>query len=336
MQEWLSQIPRIELQEPRWFLLLPLMGIAFLFLRWREKRGRYPVMQFPGLEKLRDAGFGASRSVIMIPRWLRWGALVLFVVALSGPHIMVRQTEAEAKGIDVVLALDVSESMMQKDFAGESRLDAAKKVARSFVLRRTNDRIGLVVFRGRGYTQCPLTLDHEVLAMLIDRLSPDLIQDDGTAIGTAILISLNRLKASESPHKIIILITDGENNTGEVWPSTAAELALHNGIHIYAVNAAFTVAGEHAGPTGQGESHKALDDETLKAISRTTGGGYYRVEDPAAMQKTVAAIDRLEKKRFSGHIQEHRSSMFFQLVFAAVVLLLLDVLLTNTRLLRIP
>ncbi|NTV99127.1 MAG: VWA domain-containing protein [Chlorobiaceae bacterium] len=336
MQEWLAHIPRIELEEPRWLLLLPLMGMAFLFLRWRERRGSYPVMQFPGLEKLRDAGFGASRAVKTIPRWLRRGSLVLFVFALSGPRIMVPETEAEARGIDVMLALDVSESMMQKDFAGESRLDAAKKVARSFVLGRTNDRIGLVVFRGRGYTQCPLTLDHEVLAMLIDRLSPELIQDDGTAIGTAILISLNRLKASESRHKIIILITDGENNTGEVWPSTAAELALHSGIRIYTVNAAFAVAGEHSGPTGQGEGHKTLDDETLKAISRVTGGGYYRVEDPSAMKKTVEAIGMLEKKRFSEHIEEHRSNLFYQLVFFSLVLLLIDVLLSNTRLLRIP
>ncbi len=336
MQEWFSQIPRIEVDEPGWFLLVPLMVAAFLYLRWREKRGSYPVMQFPGLEKLRDAGFGASRAVITLPRWLRWGTLLLFVTALSGPRLLVRQTEAESKGIDVMLALDVSESMLQKDFAGESRLEAAKKVARSFVLRRTNDRIGLVVFRGRGYTQCPLTLDHEVLAMLIDRLSPDLIQDDGTAIGTAILISLNRLKSSESQHKAMILITDGENNTGEVWPSTAAELALHNGIRIYAINTAFAVAGDRAGPTGQGESHKTIDDETLKSISKMTGGEYYRVEDPSAMQKTVAAIGRIEKKRLTGHIEEHRSGLFFQLVFSALVLLLIDVLLSNTRLLRIP
>ncbi|NTU96265.1 MAG: VWA domain-containing protein [Chlorobiaceae bacterium] len=336
MQELFPLIPRIEFGEPSWFLLLPLMGAAFLYLRWREKRGRYPVMQFPGLEKLRDAGFGASRVVKTLPRWLRWGSLVLFVVALSGPRIMVRQTEAEAKGIDVILAFDVSESMLQKDFAGESRLDAAKKVARSFVMRRTNDRIGLVVFRGKGYTQCPLTLDHDVLAMLVDRLSPDLIQDDGTAIGTAILISLNRLKASESRHKVIILLTDGENNAGEIWPSTAAGLAVRDGIRIYAVNTALAIAGEHAGPTGQGESHKALDDETLRAIARMTGGGYYRVEDPSAMQKTVEAIDKLEKKRLSGHIEEHRSGLFFQIVFLSLVLLLLDVLLSNTRLLRIP
>lgn len=336
MQELFTHIPRLEIGQPLWLLLLPLLGLAFLFQLWREKRGNSPVMQFPGLEKLRDAGFGADRALLLIPRWLRWGALVLFVLALSAPRFLVIETEAESKGIDVILALDVSESMLQKDFSGESRLDAARKVARSFVLRRTNDRIGLVVFRGRGYTQCPLTLDHEVLAMLIDRLSPEMIQDEGTAIGTAILISLNRLKVSESAQKVIILITDGENNTGEVWPSTAAELAMRNGIRIYAVNTAFAVTGDRSGPTGQGESHRALDDETLRAIARMTGGGYYRAEDPSAMQKTVTAIGRLEKKRLSGHVREHRTSLFFHLVFAAIVLLLLDVLLSNTRLLRIP
>ncbi len=229
-----------------------------------------------------------------------------------------------------MLALDISESMLQKDFSGESRLDAAKEVTRKFVLRRTNDRIGLVVFRGKGYTQCPLTLDHEVLAMLLDRVSPRVIQDDGTAIGTAILIALNRLRVSDSAQRVIILVTDGENNTGEVWPSTAAELAVHNGVRIYTVNAAKPVAGDTA------PVHRVTDDETLQSIARMTGGGYYRAEDPGALQKTIAAIDQLEKKRYSGHLVERHTSMFFQLVFSSLALLILDVLLSNTRLLRIP
>ncbi|TLU88132.1 MAG: VWA domain-containing protein [Chlorobium sp.] len=330
MQEWLSHIPTIDLDEPLWLLLLPVLLLAFFYVRWRQKKGNSPVMLFPGLEKLRAAGFEAGLFVRTLPRWLRWASLVIMVFALAGPRIIYRQTEAESNGIDIMLALDISESMLQKDFSGESRLDAAKEVTRKFVLRRTNDRIGLVVFRGKGYTQCPLTLDHEVLAMLLDRVSPRVIQDDGTAIGTAILIALNRLRVSDSAQRVIILVTDGENNTGEVWPSTAAELAAHNGVRIYTVNAAKPVAGDTA------PVHRVTDDETLQAIARMTGGGYYRAEDPGALQKTIAAIDQLEKKRYSGHLVERHTSMFFQLVFSSLALLILDVLLSNTRLLRIP
>jgi Ca-activated chloride channel family protein len=226
--------------------------------------------------------------------------------------------------------------MLQRDFAGKSRLDAAREVARNFVLRRSNDRIGLVVFRGEGYTQCPLTLDHEVLAMLIDHLSPAVIGDDGTAIGTAILIAANRLKASESSHKAIILVTDGENNAGEVGPATAASLAAKSGIRIYVINAGFKTVEDRLELSGEGGTHAATDEESLQSIARTTGGRYFKVDDSAELDKTIRIIDRQEKSRYAGPIMEQRFELFFALLLAAVVLLFVEVILSHTRLLRIP
>jgi Ca-activated chloride channel homolog len=336
MFDWFARIPRLELAEPWWLLLLPLFALASWFKGRRERLGRTPALLFPALERLKDSGFEARRWLRQLPQWLRWSALALSVLALSGPQLFFSRSEAESKGIDVMLALDISESMLQDDFAGTSRLDAAREVARSFVLRRSNDRIGLVVFRGKGYTQCPLTLDHKLLAMLIDRLSPRVILDDGTAIGSAILIAVNRLKASESLHKVIILVTDGENNAGEVGPGTAATLAARNGIRIYALDAGRKAAEEQLESSAVSDTHPLKDAESLQGVARTTGGGYFRVEDPAAFDQTIRAIDRLEKKRFGGTAMEHRSELFFQFLVAAVVLLFIEVVLSNTRLLRIP
>ena len=316
MQEWFARIPGIELAEPWWLLLLPLLLLAAWFKERHERLRKGPAILFPGLESLRDLGFGAGRILRLLPQWLRWSALFLSVIALAGPHLLFRQTEAEAKGIDVMLVLDISDSILQKDFAGE--------------------RIGLVVFRGKGYTQCPLTIDHDVLAMLLNRLSPTVIQDEGTAIGTAILIAVNRLKASESSNKAVILVTDGENNTGEVGPSTAAGFALQSGIRIYTINAGGISPGNRLDLSGEKGNHPEMDEESLRGIARTTGGRYFEVKDQAAFGETMKAIGRLEKKRTSGTIIERRSGLFTRLVLTLLALIFLEVIVSNTRLLRIP
>jgi len=335
MPEWFSHIPRLELADPWWLSLLPLLALAVWF-RERLRQGKSHAILFPDLERLQAAGFEARWLTRVLPRLLRWSVLVLCVCALAGPRLLFRQSEVEARGIDVVLAIDISESMLRRDFAGKSRLEAAREVARNFVLRRSNDRIGLVVFRGKAYTPCPLTLDHEALAMLVDHLSPSVIQDDGTAIGTAILVAVNRFKASESSRKVLILVTDGENNAGEVDPATAAELAARNGITIYAINAGFKVAEHRSDPGGESDSDPARAEEMLQVVARTTHGGYFRVEDPAGFEKIISTISRQAKSSHTGVVVEHRSGLFFALLRVALVLLLLEVVLSQTRLLRIP
>ena len=335
MLEWLAGIPRLELAEPLWLLLLPLLAVVARLIGAGVRRGTTPAMLFPALERLRNSGFEASR-LTRLPEWLRWTALVFLLFSLTGPRLHFYQTESERRGIDVILALDISESMLQKSATGESRLDAAREVARSFVLRRSNDRIGLVVFRGKGYTQCPLTLDHEVLAMLLDHLSPRVIREDGTAIGTAILIAVNRLKVSASSHRVLILITDGESNAGEVDPATAARIAARNGIRIYAVNAGFKISGIGKNGGGESGSHAVADEESLQSVTSITGGGYFRVDDPTLLDQTIKAIDRIEKKQFAGPVMEYRVELFFWFLLPALAMLLLEALLSNTRLLRIP
>jgi Ca-activated chloride channel family protein len=335
MPDWFFHIPRPEFGEPWWLMLLPLLALFAWLQEWRERQGS-SVIFFPALERLQASGFEARRWLRFLPQWLRWCVLVLSVLALAEPRLLFRQAEAEAQGIDVMLALDISESMLQRDITGKSRLDAAREVARSFVLRRSNDRIGLVVFRGEGYTQCPLTLDHDALAMLLDHLSTAVIRDDGTAIGTAILIAINRLKVSESTHKVIILVTDGENNAGEVGPATAAVLARRSGIRIYAINAGFKTAEDRPELSEGSGNHTAKDEESLKGIARTTGGGYFTAQDPAGLEATIRMIDRQEKGRHAWLVMEHRSGLFFFLLLVAVVLLFVEVVLANSRLLRIP
>ncbi len=339
MLEWFSSIPRLELAQP-WWLLLLLPFIIIVRLRAHRERQGVPALFFPDLERLKNSGFEAPQWARLLPQRLRRLVLLFMVVALTEPRFLFRQSEAEAQGIDVVLALDISESMQQRAVSGQSRLDAAREVARTFVLRRNSDRIGLVVFRGEGYTQCPLTLDHNVLALLLDHLSPTVINDDGTAIGSAILIAVNRLKAAESLRKVIILITDGENNAGEVSPSTAATLAAREGVRIYAINAGFKTVDDQSESTveiGNSMLNTVPNTvESLQHIAEMTGGDYFKVEDAAALEKSIRTIDQQEKNRHSGVVMEQRSGLFATIVLAALVLLLLEAVLSNTRLLRIP
>lgn len=336
MLNWLEHLPRLEFEAPLWLLLLPFLLLVIWLKGVRERKGNHAAIMFPGLERLQASGFGVHRWLRFLPQRLRWSALFFCIVALSAPRLLFRQTEAEAQGIDVILALDISESMLKRDFTGRSRLDAAREVARNFVLRRSNDRIGLVVFRGEGYTQCPLTLDHEVVAMLLDHLSPTVIQDDGTAIGTAILIAVNRLKASESSHKIVILVTDGENNAGEVSPATAAGLAAQHGIKIYAINAGFKTVEDRLGQPDEGVAHTVKDEVSLQEVVKMTGGGYFSVEDPSGLDETIRTIDRQEKHRQGSSVVEHRSGLFFSLLGVVVVLFFVEVALSHTRLLKVP
>ncbi|MEI6848286.1 MAG: VWA domain-containing protein [Chlorobiaceae bacterium] len=338
MQEWFSRIPSLELLAPYWLLLLPMLGLMLWLRSKLDRQGKNLTLMFPCLGTVRNLGLEANKMFSHLPQWLRWSALLLCVFALTGPRVFIHQTEAEVRGLDVMLALDISESMLQKDNVVNSRLYAATNVARSFVLRRSNDQIGLVVFRGKAYTQCPLTTDHEVLAMLLDHIfSPRLIlQDDGTAIGSAILIAINRLKASSSLNKVIILITDGENNTGEIWPTTAASIAVQNGIRIYVVNVGFKTVRRGKDFSGERDRRAAIDEESLREVARITSGGYFIAEDPSALDKAIKSISRLETNLRVLPVIKYHSELFPFLLLLSILLLFIEIALSNTRLLRVP
>lgn len=325
MQDWLTHIPRIGLDEPQWLLLLPVLALAAWWTGRQEKQGRTPAVMFPDVDRLRKEGLEAPLFLRRLPGWLRWTALVLCATAMTRPYLVVEKTVAEARGIDVVLVLDISGSMEQQDAGGRSRLDALREVAREFIGRHPDDRIGVVVFKGDAYTLCPLTLDHRVTGMLLDGVSPDVVRDDGTAIGTAVLVAVNRLRVSQSSQKVMILFSDGSSNAGQIDPLTAASFAAAHGIRIYTVGAG-----------SGGSAASALDEEELRRVARTGGGRYFRAGSRSSLAGTFESIDRLEKSPLSSPISRTRSELFVPLLSAALVLLLLETVLSNTRLLRIP
>jgi len=325
MQEWFSHIPRITFEEPLWLLLLPVLALSAWWLRRRQKQGRSPALPFPDAGLLLKEGFEASLVRRSITGWLRWTALALGVLAMTRPQLVLEETVAEAMGIDVVLALDISGSMLQRDAGARSRLDAVREVGREFIDRHASDRIGIVVFRGQGYTLCPLTLDHRVAGMLLETVTPGAISDDGTAVGTAILIAVNRLRASQSSQKVVILLSDGASNAGQIDPVTAASVAARQGIRIYTVG---------AGSGNKGSS--GLDEVGLRSVSGVTVGRYFRAGDQASLAESFRAIDRLEKSPLSSPVTRRTTGLFVPLLVPSLVLLLLEAVLGNTRLLRVP
>ncbi|NTV91997.1 MAG: VWA domain-containing protein [Chlorobiaceae bacterium] len=341
MQKWFSDIPRLEFAEPLWFLLLPVLAFVFWLYLWREGTGRHAALVFPGEERLREQGFEASVFLHRLPFFLRAAVLLLSVFAMAQPSVVQRKTVAETRGIDLLLVLDVSRSMHQKDFNGESRLEAVKGVGKRFVLSRSADRIGLVVFSGKGYTPCPLTLDHLTLGTVIDNISSEVIQEEGTAIGTAILIAVNRLRTSESRQKAIILLTDGENNAGDIDPLTAAGFALRDGIRIYTIAATAQDArlsdrsADSFFSAGAALSGSPAED-VLSAIARLTDGRSFRVGDKAGLAETFDDIDRLEKSSLRSPVSQRKFVLFDKLLLSALCLFVLELVMTSTRLIRIP
>ncbi|MCF8383282.1 MAG: VWA domain-containing protein [Chlorobium sp.] len=325
MQEWLTHIPRIGLEEPLWLLLFPVLALAAWWTGRQEKKGLTAAVMFPDVDRLRRDGFEAPLFLRRLPGWLRWAALVLSVAAMTRPHLVLEETVAEARGIDVVLVLDISGSMEQQDAGGRSRLDALREVAREFIGRHPDDRIGVVVFKGEAYTLCPLTLDHRVTRMLLDAVSPEVVRNDGTAIGTAVLVAVNRLRVSQSAQKVMILFSDGSSNAGQIDPLTAASFAAAHGIRIYTVGAG-----------SGGSTASSFDEEELRSIARTGGGRYFRAGSRASLAQTFESIDRLEKSTLSSPVTRTRSGLFVQLLVVALVLLLVEAVLANTRLLRVP
>lgn len=321
----------VRFDEPWWLLLLPLVvagAAGYRLFRGNRRAG----MLFPSVAALRSAGLAAGAAA-RLPEWLRWAAFALAVVALAGPRAPFPASSRDTTGIDIMIALDVSESMRQKDFGGKSRFSAARDAALRFIGNRPADRIGLVVFSGGSFTRCPLTLDHEVLARLAETVEPGFFEEPGTAIGTAVLTATNRLRASASREKVLVLITDGENNAGEVAPATAARLAARYGVRIYTI---------YAGKQGDGEesaSSKVLSRqgrEALAGLARVSGGRMFSAAESFALMKTFREIDRLEKSRLKGLLPGRNMALYPWFLLTAVALLFVEQALSATRFIRIP
>ena len=274
-----------------------------------------------------------------LPFVLRAAAFALLVVALARPQDVEQNVRTNTEGIDIMLAIDVSGSMLARDFKPD-RITAAKEVAGSFIADRYGDRIGLVAFAGEAFTQSPLTTDQSTLQTLLARIRSGLIED-GTAIGNGLATAINRLRESEAKSKVIILLTDGVNNRGEIAPMTAAEIAKAQGIRVYTIGVGTEGMAPYPAIDMFGNitfinQKVEIDEKTLTAISDMTGGKYFRATDKAKLKAIYDEINQLEKSKVevTEHVSYHE--LYLVWVLAALGLLLAEFLLSNLVLKRIP
>jgi Ca-activated chloride channel family protein len=284
------------------WLLLFLLALPLLALL-QGGRGAAPAVIFSSVHPLRSLGRARRSSVGALLVSLLLLALALLIVALARPQLGKVISRVEASGIDIMLALDVSRSMLAEDFTkgGErvNRLVAVKEVTEKFIEGRSNDRIGIIAFAGRPYIVSPLTLDHDWLLQNLERVKIGLVED-GTAIGSAIASAANRLKEKEAKSKIIVLLTDGDNNAGKITPATAAEAAKALGIKVYTIGAgtrgyAPVPVRDQFGRTFYQNVKVEVDEATLKKIAEVASGQYYRATDTKTLAQIFEQIDKLEK-----------------------------------------
>ncbi|MBR5077088.1 MAG: VWA domain-containing protein, partial [Bacteroidales bacterium] len=263
-----------------------------------------------------------------LPMVLRTAALCLIVVALARPRSSTEVEKVDSEGIDIVLAMDVSTSMLARDFTPD-RLSAAKDIAIEFIAQRPSDRMGIVVFAGESYTQCPLTTDRATLINLMKEVQTDLIED-GTAIGNGLATAVARMMDSDAPSRVVILLTDGVNNTGEVAPQMAAEIAKTYGVRVYTIGVGANGTAPYPVMTPWGvEMQKVqveIDEELLQDIARTTGGRYFRATDNTKLAEIYSEINKMEKARTTVDSFPVYKELFGRYGVAALVCLLLELL----------
>jgi len=323
------------------FLLLLLPLLAWL----KGKRGNPPAFVYSSVQLVRGIlGITRSRAGGFLSA-LRWLALALFIIALAQPRLSKSETKVSASGVDIVAALDMSGSMISEDFdvRGQrvNRFDMARSVLEQFIKRRPNDRIGLVVFGADAYIATPLTLDHDYLLQDLDRLQIGVINENRTAIGSALSTAVNRLREIKAKSKIVILMTDGQNNSGDIDPLAAAEAAHALKVKVYTIGVGkrgmapmpVFMGGQRVGTQMQPVD---IDEGTLQKIAVETGGKYYRADNTEKFKAIYAEIDKLEKtERQIKKYTQHRE-IYTWLVTPGLLLVLLEALLSQTIWRRLP
>ncbi len=324
-----------------WLLLLLLLVPLLAWLRGR--RGQQPAFLYSSVALVKHVS-GISRSHVGRFLWrLRWLALALCIIGMARPQSGLGETKIKASGVDIVVALDLSGSMRSEDFQlrgkPANRLDVAKEVLTSFIRKRANDRIGLVAFAGRPYIASPPTLDHDFLLETIEHLNIGSVED-GTAIGSALTAALNRLRDLQARSRIVILMTDGQNNAGKVPPLTAAEAAQTLNIKVYTIGVG--TRGKAPMPFIQNGYRVTrmvevnIDEDALKQVASRTGGAYFRATDTEGLRRIYDEIDRLEKTDVEVKKYQRYEELFPWVVIPALVLLLLELILSQTVWRRLP
>jgi len=321
-------------------LLLLLPALAWL----KGKMGQAAAFVYSSVDLVRPiSGLHRSRAGAILAN-LRWLALALFLVALAQPRLLRGESHIKASGIDIVVCLDLSGSMRSEDFGpGQSRIKLAKEVLGKFIDNRPNDRIGLVAFAKDAYIASPPTLDHDYLQHQLDRLDIGVINESATAIGSALMTALNRIKDLKDKSKIVILMTDGENNSGKISPMTAADAAQALAVKVYTIG--IGRQGTAPYPTGRRDQFGRMiyqqepvdvDEETLTKIAQQTGGKYYRADTAETLRKIYADIDRLETTEVEVKKYQHYDELFGQVVIAGLAVLVLEMILGQTVWRKLP
>ena len=322
---------------PYWLLLLVLVPLAG-FWSWQSMRKR-PGMRFSTTAAARQAGPSIRVRLRFLPTVLRVAGLTLAIVALARPQDRNVIREQYAEGVDIMMVLDTSTSMRAEDFT-PNRFVAAKNVGSDFIAGRTSDRVGLIVFAANAYTQAPLTLDYDFLQSMLSEVEVGVIED-GTAIGTALAMAVNRLKDTEAKSKVVILLTDGQNNRGELSPETAAEVAKTLGVRIYAIGvgqhgeAPFVVDHPFAGRQRRMVPVE-IDEEMLQAVADMTGGQYFRATNNRALRDIYDEIGELERTKIEERSYMDYEEQYATFLFPGLLLLMIEVLLSTTLFRRFP
>lgn len=323
-----------QFEDPQYLWLL-LILVPLAGYQWYRYHRQSPELHFPGADMLAAAGSNWVARLRPLLHLLRLGSIALLIIALARPRTTEESSETKsAEGIDIVMALDVSASMLARDLQ-PNRLEATKRVAEDFVNKRPNDRIGVVVYSGESYTQTPLTTDHAIVQNSINDIKYGRIQD-GTAIGMGLATAVNRLKDSEAKSKTVILLTDGENNAGQIDPMTAAQLAEEFNIRVYTIG----VGTKGTAPTPVGYDFRGnlrfqrmpvnIDEELLKNIASQTGGEYFRATDNQRLQEIYEQIDQLETSKIQELKYYSHDEKFEGFALAAFILLAIEGLLRYT------
>lgn len=331
----------MHLNDPWFLVLLPLVAALVIYAKKRE---RDPSVLFPSKKLFSDLKptfkVRLSRSLVL----LRISALLLIVLALCRPMSVIEETRIETEGIDIVLAIDTSSSMLAEDFTlggnRENRLEVVKNVVKNFISMRHSDRIGIVAFASRAYMVSPLTLDYEWLMHNLERVKIGIIED-GTAIGSGLSAAINRLKDTDAKSKIVILLTDGRNNAGRISPLTAAEASSALNIKVYTIGAGTKGLAPYPvkdifGNTVYQSVKIDIDDETLRKIAEKTGAKYFRATDTESLKDIYSQIDELEKTKIEETGYREFRELFHFFLLPGLALLILEIMLNNTILRRMP
>jgi len=331
-----NYLNNVQFSAPQFFLLGLLLPVMIV---WYVRKNTSRQASFKVSSSKSFEGFTSWKSMLRhVPFILRLFTIAFIIIALARPQTKTDEQKAEGEGIDIVLCIDVSGSMTAQDFT-PNRMEAAKKVAEDFIDKRLTDRIAVVIFSGESFTQCPLTTDRAVLRSAVESIHNGLLED-GTAIGDGLATSVDRLRSSKSKSKIIILLTDGENNGGLIGPTNAKEIAKAFGIKVYTIGVGTNGYAPFPIKTPLGvvmqQQKVTIDEKLLKEIADETGGKYFRATDNASLNTIYQEINRLEKSKVEISTLTRYTEKFFPFMMIALALLLLEFLLRFTLLKKFP